>query len=204
MPFCLYLFLVAWCGAGVTQGGHQPPANPYLLTSTEKELVRGLAEQALKDKGYFRGKVVLTSLEVFVENRDQVSDRRVLAIHYRYEGNAALLTSVDLGRKQVMRVQEMPHMPTSLAPEEFALAEKLARADPAVAKVLVRYGPPEKIEVDSLAHFTADPMAPGYRHRVVRLMFRQGRTYLLYGPIVDVDLTTGQVRMEFQDTKHQG
>ena len=94
-------------------------------------------------------------------------------------------------------------MPTSLAPEEFLLAEKLARADAKVAKILAEYGPPEKIEVDSLAHFTADPKAPGYHHRVVRLMFRQGRTYLLYGPMVDVDLTTAEVRVEFRDARHK-
>lgn len=186
--------------AGSIRAGDEP--NPYVLTPAEKEQVRGLAEAALKEGGLWKGKVVLTSLEVFIDGRDEASGRRVLAIHYRYDVDAALLTSIDLGRKRVLRVQEMPHMPTSLAPEEFALAEKLARADSAVAKVLAGYGAPETIEADSLAHFTADPKAFGYQHRVVRLMFRQGRTYLLYGPMVDVDLTTGQVRMEYRDARH--
>jgi Cu2+-containing amine oxidase len=188
--------------AGPSKAGDDP-ANPNVLTPAEKDLVNSLAEQALKEKGLLQGKTVLTSLEVFRDSRDKVSDRRVLAIHYRYDGDLALLTSIDLGRKKVLRVQEMPHMPTSLAPEEFVLAEKLARADPAVAKVLAGYGQAEKIEADSLAHFTADPEAPGHHHRVVRLMFRQGRTYLLYGPMVDVDLTTGQVRLEYQDARHK-
>jgi hypothetical protein len=195
----LSLGVVLYCAGAV---GDEPSANPYVLTPAEKDMVQGLAELALKDRGLFQGKVVLTSLEVFRDSRDQVSDRRVLAIHYRYDGDLALLTSIDLGRKKVLRVQEVPHMPTSLAPEEFVLAEKLARADPAVAKILAGYGP-EKIEADSLAHFTADPKAPGYQHRVVRLMFRQGRTYLLYGPMIDVDLTTGQVRVEYRDARHK-
>jgi hypothetical protein len=46
------------------------------------------------------------------------------------------------------------------------------------------------------------PQAPTYHHRVVRLFFRQGRTYLLYAPLVEVDLTTETVRLERTDKAH--
>jgi hypothetical protein len=41
------------------------------------------------------------------------------------------------------------------------------------------------------------PDVPGYQHRVARLFFRDGqRNYLQYVPIVDVDLTSGEVRLD--------
>ena len=67
-------------------------------------------------------------------------------------------------------------------------------------KALARYSAP--LEVDALVVHTVVSDAPTYHHRVVRLTFRQGREYLLYGPVVDVDLTTGTVRVERRDTTH--
>src|SRR5207244_9175991 len=101
------------------------------------------------------------------------------------------------------KVQAMPHMPTSLAPEELAAAEKLARANPEVAKILARANEADKLEVDALVHYTIKASAPTYQHRVVRLFFRQGRTYLLYGPLVEVDLTTETVRVQARDDMHK-
>jgi hypothetical protein len=103
----------------------------------------------------------------------------------------------------VLKVEAFPHMPTSLAPEELAVAEKLARAHPTVIKALAREPDSDKIEVDALVHYTTDEKAETYHHRVVRLFFRQGRTYLLYGPVVEVDLTTETVRVEAREEAHK-
>ena len=51
--------------------------------------------------------------------------------------------------------------------------------------------------------FTVDPQAFGYKHRLVRVSFREGRDYLLYGPHVDVDLTAEQVRVTRTDKPHE-
>ncbi len=59
-----------------------------------------------------------------------------------------------------------------------------------------------KIEVDALVTTTVDEKAFGYRHRLVRIYFRQGRDYLLYAPKVDVDLTAGKVRVYPADKPH--
>jgi len=84
----------------------------------------------------------------------------------------------------------------------LAVAEKLAREQSAVKKALAGEKEPDKVEFDALMHYTTDEKSPSYHHRVVRLFFRQGRTYLLYGPVVEVDLTTETARVEEQPTKH--
>ena len=129
------------------------------------------------------------------DTSDAESPRNVLLAHYRYDGNLAIHTSVNIGRKQVTKVETDPHGPTCLAPAELAHAVKLVRASADVHKALAKHGPPEKFEVDALIAHSADPKSPIYQHRAVRIWFRQGRTYLLYGPMVEVDLTTEKVRV---------
>jgi hypothetical protein len=167
--------------------------NPEELTAGERDSVRKLAEAALKGRGLLKGKVYLTGVEVF---HDSVRGKRhAVATHYRYDGDLGILTHIDLGSRKVVEVEEIPHLPTSLAPEELVEAEKLARADKVVARALARYAKGPKIEVDAQMAITAVPSDPNYQHRVVRLAFRRGREYLLYVPQVDVDLTTQTVRV---------
>jgi hypothetical protein len=173
----------------------QGPAGDLDLTPEEHRLVLDLAQQALKDKNLLKGKMVLTSLEVLRNTKDRESPRNALLIHYRYDGNLAIFTSVNIGRRAVTKVETEAHFPTSLAPEEVARAIELAHASADLRKALAKYGPPEKLEVDPLVAHTADPQSPVYGHRAVRLFYRQGRTYLLYGPTVLVDLTTETVRV---------
>jgi hypothetical protein len=176
---------------------------PALLELTDKErsIVVGLAESALRERGLLKGKVYLTRVEVFRDTADRESERNALVTHYRYDGDVTVFTSVNLGRRRVTSVQSEAHFPASLAPEELAEAEKLARAHPEVKRALAKYGP--GVEVDALLTYTADPKSPNYNHRVVRLFFRRGRDYLLYGPGVDVDLTAGTVRAERVDRAHE-
>lgn len=172
------------------------------LDASEHRHVGELAEKAIRDQGLHVGKLVLTRVDVFPESGSG-SSRNAVAIFYRYEGDLAILVSVNLARRQVTKVEPFPHMPTSLAPEELALAEKLARENPEVARALARERPDQKIDVDALVPRTIDPESPYFRHRLVRLHFRVGRMYLLYGPTVDVDLHTGKVYVQGMDAGHK-
>ncbi len=176
----------------------QPDTSP--LSAAERAAVRELVEKDLKGRGLLKGKTYLTRLEVLPDNHEG-TPRRAVATHYRYDGDLAILTSIDLDRRQVLEVETVPHLPTSLAPEELAEAERLAREHVEVARALARYRT-IKIEVDALVTTTVDEKAFGYRHRLVRIYFRQGRDYLLYAPKVDVDLTAGKVRVYPADKPH--
>jgi hypothetical protein len=198
MPRCFALVaiavLVCVAAGRLAAGGDSPGVpGPERLTAAERAAVRKLTEQALKDHGLASGKVYLTRIDVFADGG--TGERHAIAISYRYEGDLAVLTHIDLGTLKVTEVETVPHLPTSLSPEELAEAEKLARANREVARALARYGEGARIEVDAQMLITAVPDAPEYRHRVVRLFFRRGRDYLLYVPNVDVDLTRGTVRV---------
>jgi hypothetical protein len=192
------LGLLLWLAA---HGAAQPPQPPE-LTDADRAALSRLAEQALKDKGLWRGKVYLTHLESFVDRQPGKAARKALVVHYRYDGAAALVTRLDVDRQEVLGVEEQAHLPTSLAPEEIRRAGELAKANAEVKKALAKYGGPAKFDVDVVNAFTVDPEAFGYGHRLVRVFFREGREYLLYAPNVDVDLTTEQVRAVRNDKGH--
>src|SRR5262245_26774995 len=118
----LILFCLAATAPPSAGQGDQGPSNPLELTPAERAAVRELAERTLKDRGLFKGKVYLTRIEVFRDTSDKASERKAIVTHYRYEGDLAILTSVNVGRKEVIGVETIPHFPTSLAPEELALA----------------------------------------------------------------------------------
>lgn len=171
------------------------------LDAEDSATVGRLAEDALKAKGLYKGKIYLTRIETFREAEGKKVRQYALVTHYRYEGNLGIVTSIDLDRMEVTRVDAIPHLPTSLVPEEVAAAEKLALANPEVARAMARYRN-IKVEIDVVVASTINPEAFGYQRRLVRLFFRHGRDYLLYAPNVDVDLTTGAVRVERNDKPH--
>ena len=194
--FALVAVAVVGCVAAgrLAAGGDTPGVpGPERLTAAERAAVRKLTEQALKDRGLASGKVYLTRIDVFADGG--TGERHAIAISYRYEGDLAVLTHIDLNTLKVTEVETVPHLPTSLSPEELAEAEKLARANREVARALAKYGEGARIEVDAQMAITAVPDDPTYHHRVVRLNFRRDREYLPRAPNVDVDLTTGTVRV---------
>src|SRR5262245_13835754 len=129
----LSVVLVLASGAAFTGAGPKVDARAELdLTADEHRMVVDLVEKTLKEKGVFKGKTYLTQLEVHRDTRDAESPRNALVVHYRYEGNLAIFTSVNIGRKEVTRVESEPDCPTCLAPEELARAIKLAHASPEV------------------------------------------------------------------------
>jgi len=172
-------------------------ADPRELSHKEGQAVAAAAEQALKGSDLWKGKVYLTNTEVVFDNRAKPPGRYALLTFYRYDGNLAILVAIRLEKLTVTKIAAHPHMPTSLAPLEIAEAEKMARAHPDIKKALARYRYLDKIEVDTTAAQIIDPQVPGYQHRVARLFFRDAqRNYLPSVPMVDVDLTTGEVRFD--------
>jgi hypothetical protein len=178
-------------------------AGPMQLTPAEEAAARDRAEQALKARDLFKGKIYLTRVEGFRDSAGKTPRRHAILTYYRYEGDLGILVSLDLDRKEAPAVEVIPHLPTSLTPQELAEADKLARANPEVARFLARYAPTVKIDVDAIVLFTDVKEAFGHHHRLVRLHFRQGREYLLYAPTVEVDLTAGAVRVERNEKGHQ-
>jgi hypothetical protein len=174
---------------------------PTALSAAEQAELRQLTETALRKRGLLKGKVYLTRMELFLDATGKTTFRNALVQHYCYEGDLTFVTAVNLDRKRVLDIETRPHFPTSLAPEELKRAEELARANPQVKRALAREKEP--VGVDALVIYTTVPEAPTYHHRVVRLAFRRGRTYLLYAPLADVDLTAETVRVERSDKAHK-
>jgi Cu2+-containing amine oxidase len=178
----------------VQSAENQPPGD---LTAVESKTVLGLAENALRAQDLWKGKVFLTNTEVVVDHNADPPLRYALLTFYRYDGNLAILLLVSLEKMTVTKVTTHPHMPTSLAKEEIAEAQKIANGHPDIQKALTRYKHLDKIEIDTIVAQIIKPDVPGYHHRVARLFFRDGeRNYLVGVPMVDVDLTTGEVRFD--------
>jgi len=173
------------------------PPQPRELTAAEQKAVPAAAEKALKDRDLWKGKIYLTNSEVVLDESVKPPQRYALLTFYRYEGNLAILVTVRLDKITVTNVESRPHMPTSLAPAEIAEAKKMAREHPEIQKALLRYKHLDKIEIDTIVAQIISPEVPGYHHRVARLFFRdEKRNYLAGVPMVDVDLTTGEVRFD--------
>ncbi len=195
------ILCITLCGlAAARAGADDPPTDPSHLPDVERAAVRALVEKELHLRGLLRGRVYLTGIDVPPDNYPD-SPRRAIVTHYRYDGDLTILTSVDLGRRQVLGVEAVPHMSAALAPEEQAAAVRLARDHADVAAALARYRG-LKVEVDAALWVCGDRDAPTFGHRLVRLSYRQGRDYLLYAPRVEVDLTTGKVRVTRTDKAH--
>jgi hypothetical protein len=178
----------------------QPPRDS---TVTEAKAAQRAAETALRAKDLWKGRVFLTNTEDVVDQNTVPPLRCALLTFYRYEGNLAILVTIHLDKMSVANVQLRPNMPTSLAKEEIAEAQNIARAHPEIQKAMGRYKHLDRIEIDTIVAQIIKPDLPGYHHRVARLFFRDSeRNYLAGVPMVDVDLTTGEVRLDLIRSLH--
>jgi hypothetical protein len=162
------------------------------LTAAEKTSVLQLTEETLKAKKLHKGKIVLTRIDVYNNNKGERPQRLAVVLHYRYDGNLTILTTVDVLQKKVLHVETDPDFPTPLTQEELDLAIKLARAHPEVKKQLARHV--GTIEAEGLLTTTIDKTSSEYRHRVVQVVFKRNKAYL-DSPRVHVDLTTEKVAL---------
>jgi hypothetical protein len=183
------------CYVAAISGGGQP--NPRQLTEVEAKAIHATAEKALKDRDLWKAKIYLTNTEVVLDQSANPPQRYALLTFYRYEGNLAILATIQLETMTATKVVSHAHRPTSLAPAEIKEAERIAREHPQIKLALAKYKYLDKIEVDTIVAQIINPEVPGYQHRVARLFFRdEKRNYLPYVPMVDVDLTTGDVRFD--------
>jgi hypothetical protein len=201
MPHTVVVVLTASLFIGAASSGGQTDLRE--LTREQEKAVSGAAEKALKARDLWQGKIYLTNTEVVFDHQANPPERYALLTFYRYDGDLAILATVRLEKLAVTNVAAHPHMPTSLAPQEIAEAEKIARAHPDIQKALARYKHLDKIEIDTIVAQIISPEVPGYQHRVARLFFRDGqRNYLANVPMVDVDLTTTEVRFDLIRALH--
>ena len=162
-------------------------------TAAEREVAVALAEGAIAERK------LRTASPLYVTNVDLVRDkaddaeseeRLAMVTHYRYEGDLAIQTLVNLTEKKVVSLESIPHLPTPLVAQEFSLARELALSRADVKQALEEYR--DRLNVEALVVRTASEDDPLFGHRVVRLLFRVGQDYLST-PIVMVDLTEKKV-----------
>jgi hypothetical protein len=173
-------------------------------TAEEEAAACAAATKALTGQNLWHGKIYLTNLEVIFDNRPSPPDRFALLTFYRYDGDLAILVSVHLDKMIVSRVTQHPHMPTCLAPEEIAAAESLARSHPDIKRALGKFKHLDNVEADVNVAMIVNSQAPGYQHRVARLWFRDAnRNGLPNVPMVEIDLTSGEVRVDVIRGTHE-
>ena len=171
--------------------------NDSALTDAEREIAAELAAQAIDRYGLrTTGPLYLVRVEWYRDKNAEEKgdiDRKAIVTHYRYNGDLAILTTVNISRQEIMEVDSVPHLATPLSTEEFNIARDMALSDARVKRGLGDYK--DKIEVEALVSRTVLREDPLFGHRVVRLLFRVGRDYLSE-PIVYVDLTSEKVIIE--------
>jgi hypothetical protein len=165
------------------------------LTPEEQRLARELATPAAQ-RFATRGPFYLVAIERLRDKAAEDADstaRFAVVTHYRYDGDVAIRSVVDLARRAVVRTDSAPHRPTPLASEELDQARRLALENAAVRAALGARA--DQVMVEALVLRTSSPRDPIYGHRVVRLLFRVGADYLRE-PMVLVDLHTSTVTIE--------
>jgi hypothetical protein len=185
--------LLAPLGCGQASGDQPSPIPyPFILSPDEIGLAREMAEKdwhAAEHPASF--KTLFIKVDLLPESQAETNQRLVMVHHYQYSGDRTILTMIDLHSRQILKREILDHYPTALAPTEIEQATRLARADPRLKPIL-----------DLLpTHFDARPIQyaaagePLFGHRVVHLLMRHDRNYLV-NPQVYVDLTTETVSLE--------
>jgi hypothetical protein len=179
-------------------------ANRDVLTAAERELAAELVRGADRAAPAFATDrpMYLVDMELLRSKEDE-SRRMALVTHYRYEGNMAVRSVVDLTARRVLEVEMTPDVPVPFAEEELERARELALADEQLRIVIVdnldgftsaRPG----YEIQGLGMRAASPEDPLYGHRVVSLLFDTPSGYIT-GVEVVVDLTTETVQVRRQE-----
>lgn len=120
------------------------------------------------------------------------SDVKLRVTHYRTDGDLTITHRVNLTRGLVEHADAASDRPTGLSTREFEIARDLALADERVKAALAGR---KDFEVEPMVVRGGTKDAFGRGHRLVRLLFKQGRDYLSR-PVVFVDLTDETVLIE--------
>jgi hypothetical protein len=174
------------------------PQVAYEVSPAEICLARDLAERDLviPEKPLRPSdKVCFIKVDLIPDSQAQTTQRQVVVTHYRYRDDAALLTTVDLNRLEVLKAEAYPHFPTGLAAEERRRAEELAKADPRLKGLFETHG---RLTMEARSSTQPSPQDCFYGHRIVHLLLNRGGNYL-HNPRVIVDLTSETVHVEAPD-----
>ena len=214
-PAAVLLALVALAGGplpGQEPAGKPPGGLPTATQRAARRLAEGSQDfQGLlseKEQQSLTGKprdidpgerVYFTKAEATTEKEDgskprdvNAAPRTVVLTYYRYKTDEAIVTTVNLATKEVLKMEHIRHLPTPLADEEVTEAKDLALKNDQVKKALQGYG--DKVEVSVLVPQVGKDDKK-FGHRLVVLMFRVGKDYLV-SPRVVVDLTEQKVEVE--------
>lgn len=209
-PLCSVLMLIT-CISGEARTQQRPDFTEMLqvagvaasLTADERTLAVRLAEQALRSNKLLPDKKTLLVLVQTHRNieaeKKGVFERHALLTYYRYAGDLGILVYVNLIQRGVIRVEQLPHFPAPLAPEELQRARELALNNSRLKKVLEPYR--NRLTVEALLTRNPTPEGPRFRHRVVYLLFRVGPRYLTTQGEVFVDLTDETVSIQSASQK---
>jgi len=184
------LILAGVLASGPASLAAQRAEPPDTLTGEERALAFRLAEEAVAPLRT-RAPMYLVASELIRHKGDE--GRQALVTHYRYDGDLAILTTVDFGRGRVVALDTLPHLVVPMAAEEVERARELALADARVSRAVERWR--GELEVEAIQSRAASEADPLFGHRVVRLLFRVRRGWL-DDPVVHVDLTAGRVLVE--------
>lgn len=192
--FALLALLPLACGrAQGDQEGETPP--PFVLTAREIQLARDLAEEPLglvAEPSHPLQRICFVKIDLLPDSQAQTEQRLVMVHHYRYQGDATILTLVDLRKAEVVRVETLVHYPTALAEEELVRAERLARADARV-RAMIDARPDAHLEARPLQ--ITDMADSRFGHRLVRWHLRTSAGYVA-GQSLLFDLTTETVTLD--------
>lgn len=193
----LLTFLVLAPSAVVRGQTPEEDAREAFFTPTAAETSRAfaMAEQAIQERGLrATGPLYNISAELHRDKNAVTRNRLVLVTSYRYSGDVAILSYVDLTKGVVTRVDAISHTNVHLSEAEYLLAKEKALTTPKVRQQIGEYL--GQIQVEAMVSHAAYEKDPLFGHRVVRLLFKVPSGGYLAQPIVFVDLTANQVLID--------
>jgi hypothetical protein len=193
------LMALAPVGCGQASGDQPGPIPyPFILSQAEIGLARDLAEKdwhLAEHPASF--KTLFIKVDLLPDSQAETNQRLVMVHHYQYSGDRTILTMIDLHSRQILKREILDHYPTALAPIEVEQAIRLASADPRLKPMLDLM--PTHFDARPIQY--AVPGEPLFGHRVVHLLMRHDRDYVV-NPQVYVDLTTDTVHLESNTQNH--
>lgn len=171
--------------SGATIAAPTPP-----LTNDETQRAADIALRELTARNLrLDGPLYFIDAEL-LRDKHNPARRVALVQHYRYAGAVTITSLVDLQEQRVIEQRTERNVPTPLSVEEAEEARRIARADPAVQRILASH---ENVVIEPMLIQTRDPDDPIFGRRVVRLLFRTGRNYISGREQIQVDLNDRRV-----------